>query len=883
MRKISIALCSLLLTVTMSLGIVGLAGCKPKPTPEVNQFPVTLSSDGTTFTYGEKNNEKTVTIGPKAIYVDGRLSDEQIEGLENVYNTFNDAMDNLTDGTEAEPMVMYVAPYVYWIHDPDSAETTDAFGIVKTCANLHIVGLTDDARNVVIAANYGHNEGYYGGNWTMFKITGDGLTLKNITFGDYCNVDLVYPLNTKLNRAKRTNNVTQGQIASYNGDKLYAENVRFISRLNMMPFNNSKRALYVNCHMESTDDSLNGSSQAVYLNCDFEFYSGKPWGGSSGVTLLNSKMKICHYNVSTSGEAQYLAKGAGPFTVVDCQFSDNYSIPTTIGWSDVLSDSFRSYYSNVTYNGNPTTFDNGGKHPDAGVDITGTELLKAYKLVDADGNVIYNVYNLLRGTDDWDPLGQKEAVTALNATNIATKISASANRTTIEKDSETAETATLSYKISGPQNSQYTGDVTWSVKDGDKKYVQLTPAQDGTCTVTSINTEEVIATVVVTAKDSSGLEAAVVLTVKPHIQAGPAFTAEPVITQNNDGTASVAYTLDLGTKQDMSRIVWFVCDDDEGNNPIEIAYGRSDSPLKKITLAKAYVGKYLKVAIESKHVVSNYGDKKEVVAATAITAAGITESNVYDVDLATFSTAAQTQIIDGFWTKDGYVPEDVKPNYIPLDGTEVSDKYSKNVKQVWEPSANSWAYGTGAKNGFLDYTGIYQTARGARIMYTADSTKNYGDMDVTVKLAPGKTAAQGFGSDCQYMDIMIKFDTRTLTGYGVRIYRTSGSSCAVVLMQYGVNSEGKSVSKEISESVVTSAYLTECTVHIWTANNKLNVRVESSSENAPVFAHNNGNAASVDLSADITMNNFGGFCLLSTGTVGDNATYIGGISIEWKN
>lgn len=108
--------------------------------------------------------------------------------------------------------------------------------------------------------------------------------------------------------------------------------------------------------MESTDDSLNGSSQAVYLNCDFDFYASKPWGGSSGVTLLNCDFNITHINIGTDPR-QYLVKGAGRFNVIDSRFHDSTGLQTyKIGWSDILSDTYRSYYSNVTYNGVQTDF-----------------------------------------------------------------------------------------------------------------------------------------------------------------------------------------------------------------------------------------------------------------------------------------------------------------------------------------------------------------------------------------------------------------------------------------------------------------------------------------------------------------------------------------------
>lgn len=846
-----------------------------EPTPEELQFPVTLAKDGLSFTYGRVGEETTVEINEKNIYIDGRLSDEQIEGYDNVYNSFKQAMSHLVDGTEDEPMNVWIAPWVYWIHNPNSTSTSEAYGMYITCENLHITGLTDDPYNVVIAGNYGHNEGYDGGNWTMFSVRGDGLTLKNVTFGDYCNVDLVYPLNPDLNVAKRTDNITQGQIASYSGDKLYAENCNFISRLNMMPFNNSGRALYVDCHMESTDDSLNGSSQAVYLGCDFEFYGTKPWGGSRGVTLLDCTMTSCNYNVRDS-VSQYLSKGAGRFTVIDSEFISDYDVPVTFGWSDVIGDSFRSYYSNVTHNGVLITMDDGGKRPDASVDITGTEMLKGYKLVDDDGTVIYNVYNLLRGTDDWDPLGQKETVTKLGATDVATGMSASISEgsSTIEAG---ASTATLTYELSGPQKStDYTSKakVTWSVEPEDEKYVRLTPSADGkTCLVESLNDSDEIPTVVVTAKDESGLEGAVALQVRASVLPVPEFSSTPKITQNSDGTAQVDYELE-GGHADNSQIIWSVCDDANGTNAIQIAVGRTSEPLKKITLEQAYVGKYLQVSILRKIVRSDYAEEADVFTSTTpVAQEGITAQSTLTTDFSTFSTAPQTSVIKGMWTVDAYCPADTQEGYIPLDGTEVSDKYSSKVAGKWTPghidnTRDSWSYGTGAKVGYNGYSGIMNTQRGARIMYTPLESGSK-DMDVTLMVAPGKEASQGFGSDYQYMDIMVQFDTQTLTGYGLRIYRKSGNSCEFVLMEH---KDGKS--KELCTPVESSAYLTECTIHVWTENGKLNAHVESSQISDD----------KVDLSVEMDKTyTYGGFCLISTGTTGDNSMYLCDLSIEWKN
>lgn len=371
-----------------------------------------------------------------------------------------------------------------------------------------------------------------------------------------------------------------------------------------------------------------------------------------------------------------------------------------------------------------------------------------------------------------------------------------------------------------------------------------------------------------------GHEAAVELTVKPSVLEAPAFTADPAIVQNNDGTASVNYTLDLGSRADNSRITWYVCDDAEGTNAVEIAVGRGDTPLKTLPLRTEYVGKFLKVKVESKHIRSDYGTPKEVVSTAAITAEGITASNKLTVDIDTFSTSVQDKVIEGLWSVDGYKPADTDNGWTPYNGTEADE----STKQSWKGEANTdaWRYGTGAKNGFLDYTGIYQSQRGARLRYTAKGD-TFGDMSATIKVAPGKTAAQGFGSSNQYMDVLIKFDTTNLTGYGLRIYRASGDSCKFALVEWN-----NGATKLISESIESSCYLTECTIKVWTEGNKLHATAESS-QPQPGTAADKGYAESVTLTADITANTEGGFCLQHTGTVGDNSTYIGAIELEWKN
>src|SRR6476620_10113496 len=62
---------------------------------------------------------KNIPLGPKSIYIDGQLKPDQVSKYQYVFNSVNEAAKRLTNGTEELPMVLYIAPWVYWIDNPD--------------------------------------------------------------------------------------------------------------------------------------------------------------------------------------------------------------------------------------------------------------------------------------------------------------------------------------------------------------------------------------------------------------------------------------------------------------------------------------------------------------------------------------------------------------------------------------------------------------------------------------------------------------------------------------------------------------------------------------------------------------------------------------------
>lgn len=824
------------------------------------------SSDPVEFggTYIKYQGE-TIQLSETAIYVDGSLSDELAAQYPYVYNDITKALsaDALKNGTADNPMTVYVAPYVYWIDDPAATDTVQKtegysvpYGMVVNSDYLTIKGLTGNPDNVVLAGNRGQSHAS-NGNYTMFRFNCSGaLTVKNITIGNYCSVDLDYPLMSELNQAKRTDTITQAQLADMSGDKMFADNCNFISRLNLVPISGASRNLYNNCHFESTDDALNGN--AVYVGCDFDFYGNRPLYSSynTGSTFLGCTFNCKILNVEAE-PTQFFTKEGGTITAVDCVYNSNLSVPITMGWTKFPSDSLKCYQSNIIHNGKNITI--GGEGAKETVDMTGKSVLNAYKVV-SGGKTYYNTYNLLKGTDDWDPLGVKDVIAAAGQEAVATQLTIKSDVSEIESGKETASVGgTVNYFYGTNDTTQ---KITYSVSDEDKAYVKLTDNGDGTCKVEGTNNDDAAKKVIINASTESGLEAAVGITVKPSKLDAPEYIKTPVITNDGQGSLKVDYSLDLGSREDMSAISWYRCTDAEGSNKVLVAVTRNDSPEYTYKLTAGDVGYYIMAKVESKNIRSDYGTPVNTVYDKAIGVKDVRSKN-FATDFSNFPNVKQSEIKAGFWTVDYNRPADTE-SFGSWQGADTE-----------EP----WKYGT-TGNGCVG-AGLYEGTQGARLMYTpVEGT--YGDMSLKLVVDPAKTAGQGFGSAGQYMDVLLKFDTSTLTGYGLRIVRTKASSNAVtfVLVKYD-----NGAVTEISDEVIASCYVTGCTISLKTEGNKLTAHVETPTEQLADQAAK-GYPHVVDLTADIAANSFGGVAIQHTGTTGtggwQNTTMLHNLDITWE-
>ncbi len=801
------------------------------------------------------NNTKYM-LGEKAFFIDGRIPDRITERYPYVYNSFNEAIKDIREGSPDEAMTLYIAPYVYWIDDPDDASERIAenggipYGLVIDAGNLHFYGLSKDPQHVVLACNRGQTQGSVG-NFTMFRFNGDNIRCENLTMGNYCNVDLVYPLKPSLNREKRSPAITQAQLAlCNNSDKIYAVNCSFISRLNTCPFVGCKRAFFVDCHFESTDDALCGNG--VYLNCDLDFYSSKPFWSThgTGAAFLN-----CDFNVITR-HAQYLTKVGSQVALVDCRFKNNGD-SLYLGWTQYPKDDMRCYQYNVSLNGQAVLFQS--DRPYLTVDMQDQEVLKAYRF-EYEGKPVYNTYNLLRSDDDWDPQGLKEIVAAASQKdgfdygNVPVQLSVKPQYIELQ----TGEKAdTLFYTVNRFGNFPIEGTIEWSISPEDAGFLRLRRLRNGNCLLIGINQTDEIRHVMVEATHSSGLRGASVIKVLPGILPAPRFTYYPVMSAPEQGIIKLSYSLNLRNRADHSLITWYRCKDAQGTEAIPVAVSRLNQPEYKYTLSAGDVGYYIQAKIEPKHVRSLPGTAVTVCSAKPVAKEDVLNTQLITTDFQNFPADTQKQILPGFWTVDAFKPAD-------------TEAYN------WQANSDkAWFYGTaeGGANG----SGFLQGQKGARLLYTPVEG-SYQNMEVSLLADPCKTAGQGFGSATgQYMDIYIKFDSKSLSGYGLRIVRTPKYANAVdfVLMEYN-----NGISREISETVSSTCFLTNCSIRLATEGKLL--KAEVSTTTAKPYNSDPNLPHEVKLEAEITENNFGGSGIQHTGSTGGGATMLHKMDILYK-
>ena len=789
-------------------------------------------------------------------------------------------------GVSEMPVTVYMAPGVYWIDDPEATDTMQKregyslpFGMYIDCAHLKITGLCENPADVVIAGNRGQSHAC-NGNYTMIHFRVNELSVSNLTLGNYCSVDLVYPMDPARNYPKRTETVTQAQLAIQQGEKLYAENCRFVSRLNLTPICGAERALYKDCHFESTDDALNGN--AVYVGCDFDFYGGRPifQARETGDVFIDCVFRSMLKKADAEC-CQYLTKEGGPVALISCRYESHEDVK--LGWTKYPGASLKCFQYQVSQNGHPVIL--GGERAAETVQLQGKKALEAY-LVETDGERFANVGNLLGGRDEWDPMGMLEQAKIAGKTGIPTLLTVSADASVVVSGEPGATVTAQAYLFS---HETCRDRVAFYIREEDKAFLAIRQDAEGSCIVEGCNHSPEAREVVVHACTEGGLEAAVVVMVEPYPVQAPVFLQAPILRKNGK-TLTLEYQLSSQGREDISEICWYRCDSPEtevgvrakavaqagedgesdgicGSSMILCAVSKRGIPLKTYRLTAADGNKYMKAVIWPKVKGSLAGEAVSVFLEEPVGMDEVDGNHLF-TDFSEMPEGNQRAVQRGRWTLDCAKPEDIHVDSATfgswaMDGT-----------------VPAWKYGeTG--NGSLG-AGLYQNTQGARLRYTPVN-KRIGNMSVTVKADPAKTAGQGFGSAGQYMDFGIKFDTENLTGYALRVIRVREASDAVAmaLVEYR---DGRSA--YLTDLKLASCFLTGCTIRVALEGKKLSAEVSTETPQ-PGFKLEKGYAREVELEAEVEGNPYGGVLVWHTGTPGtggwQNTTMLHSIEVNIGN
>lgn len=398
--------------------------------------------------------------------------------------------------------------------------------------------------------------------------------------------------------------------------------------------------------------------------------------------------------------------------------------------------------------------------------------------------------------------------------------------------------------------------VSWHVEKGFEQYLSLLHKGVDTVIVTPASDIEESAAFCLIATTADGREAACRLTVNPTPLPPPTFVRKPEI-QIKNGCATLDYALQLKKVGDVSTVVWYksanvVGKASEAGAMIPFATG------KEIELTDGEIGHVLSARIRPQSTRSEAGEECEAVAPwPVVKPLQVRNAGLMDMDFSHFCCDWQSERLPGFWTVDGCKPPDTAEFPWSFDSR----------KPMWE-------YGEGF-NGAVG-KGLLQAQRGARLMYTpVERQEGYGDMSLKLEVDPTKTAGQGFGSATgQYMDVCLKFDTRTLTGYGLRIIRTTKHAKAVdfYLVEYR---QGEVT--PLSDAISSTCYRTGCTISLAVSGSLFTAHVET----ATPRPQDSSLPHSVDLSATVQPSSSGGIYIQHTGSCGESTTMLHRLKVSW--
>jgi uncharacterized repeat protein (TIGR02543 family) len=745
---------------------------------------------------------------------------------------------------------VYVAPGVYWTdltYKEGGVIAGPNTGLSIMGQNISFLGLTNDATDAIICGNRGEGgETGLGANGSWYSLgISSGFHSENITIANYAQEDLVYPRDPSQNINKRIDSKNHAEVLTRaNGtgapDKLYFKNTRFVGYLNMMIGLAPTRAYFLDSFFQLTDDSIFAGGVNVYENSTFHFFGNHPsfsGADNGGISvLLGSKIvgmpQMTSTDVSLAKQTNAIGPNAnGIFAIIDTQFTGRIE---SVEWENVVREDARHFVSNNTIGEGKTPLVISPSQPQTSVTLTGSAL-NAFKVGEE-----YNVYNLLKGNDGWDPKGQYNAEWAPYA-NLPYRFLIGATGKTMYSDKTDNTNRAVLTPASAPAASVDVKNTVWSY-DANLLNGTVDPAT-GIITLTAMpnNTGAIVKTIV-TGTLPSGISAGTTLYIRPTAVPAPIVTSPAI--EISENLATLSYTLDQLGYKDTSVIDWYRETGPDTTNGIHIGTMRNDAneffvddPYKTYALNKYDVGYYLRAVITPKYEFSSAGAPVTVYTQRAVTAADVTETSLYTDFKNLYFTNEDNTTTKGRWFFDR------------VSGTGVP-----------------WGWGIGS-NGTDKIWGLQSNSNGTNSRFVFGQPGSYGDMSLILNYSTSKVEGQGFGGNGHFMDIYVKYDPATRKGYGLRVERTAaGGSNATTWTLYKYDGTDQT---PLSQPIRTAAFMPKSTITVSVKGSTLRVQASTLSEKTPLQTEQN-----LPNSVDISWTD-------DTGALGNNI--LGGFGIRINN
>lgn len=717
---------------------------------------------------------------------------------------------------------VYIAPGVYWtdetyrqgfpFDDSGFVIAPPNVGLTILGDDISFIGLSGDPDDVRIAGNRGEGGAKglgAGGSWYTLAVS-TGFRAENITIANYAQEDLVYLPDPSQNISKRIDSKNHAEVltaAARGVDRMEFRNVRFVGYLNMMAGFSPKRAYFKDCFIQCTDDSVFGGGINVYENCTFHLCDNHPtWSGAAagglnallGCKLIGMPM-MTHPFLS-------LAKNAAPgngaqasaiYAVIDCQFLGRIA---SVEWENRVREDARYAVHGNTIGVARKPLVISASAPQLSVEYDGAAL-QAFKVGDE-----YNVYNLLKGDDGWDPKGQYSPawepyanlpyrfLVGFTGKELDSALSGEGNRVVL-----TAAPAPLSSVDLRQVRWEYDTALLTGSADPDAGTLTLSAKPNRTGAIVSAPVSCVL---------PNGVRAGVTLQIRPVPVAAPKLRAPALRIQ--DGRALLSYRLDKPGFRDVSRVEWYRESGLGRTDGVHIGTSRNDAeglfqddPCKSLTLTRYDVGCWLRAVITPK-----YAFSPDAPASVTV----YSQRAVRPEDVA--SAALET---------------DFKNTFIATEprAATVGRWFFDNETGTPDP----WVWGTGS-NGSDGLWGLCNNMRQPEpplLVFAQEG--DYGDMSFTVDYSASKVEGQGFGGSGCYMDVMIKYDAAARSGYGVRIERVPATTNGTQWTLYRYDGDARTA---LTGGVLAATFMPQSRLTVSVSGNTLRVNAETDSDKTPL-------------------------------------------------